>query len=193
MKAAEGKIGRVFILRMDDGDELPGAIEEFAKEKGVRVGYVSFVGGIGAGKIVTGPRDPGTRPVDPMLTAIDNAHEVAAVGVLAPDEAGHPVLHMHGAFGRETRTVSGCMRPGVKTWLVGEVILYEILGTGSMRIRDEAAGFSRLEPQRRPRAEAAEPTPAQAVARAEGKEEPAVPVADTEHSHPIHLFNAELN
>lgn len=193
MKAAEGKIGRVFILRMDDGDEMPGSIETFAKEKGVRVGYVSFVGGIGAGKIVTGPRDPATRPVDPMMTEIENAHEVAAVGVLAPDEAGNPVLHMHGAFGRETQTLSGCMRPGVKTWLVGEVILYEILGTGSMRIRDEAAGFSRLEPLRRPRSESAEPTPAQAVARPEPKREEPAPVADTEHTQPIHLFNAELN
>jgi predicted DNA-binding protein with PD1-like motif len=33
MKASEGKIGRVFILRLEDGDVVPGAIEKFAVAK----------------------------------------------------------------------------------------------------------------------------------------------------------------
>ena len=40
MQAAEGKIGRVFIIRLEDGDLLPAAIERFAAEKHINNGYV---------------------------------------------------------------------------------------------------------------------------------------------------------
>jgi hypothetical protein len=38
------------------------------------------------------------------------------------------------------------MRPGVNTWLVGEVILYELTGVNAMRIQDKKSGFALLEP-----------------------------------------------
>jgi hypothetical protein len=40
----------------------------------------------------------------------------------------------------------GCLRPGVTTWLVGEVVLYEILGTKAARLREKESGFALLEP-----------------------------------------------
>jgi predicted DNA-binding protein with PD1-like motif len=67
------------------------------------------------------------------------------VGVLAPDEDGKPILHIHAALGRAGQTMSGCLRHGVTTWLVGEVILYEILGADVARIKDEQSGFVVLE------------------------------------------------
>jgi len=36
---------------------------------------------------------------------------------------------------------------GVKTWLVGEVILYEILGADVARLPDKASGFELLIPR----------------------------------------------
>lgn len=36
---------------------------------------------------------------------------------------GQPKLHLHAALGRSGKTTTGCLRPGVKTWLVGEVII----------------------------------------------------------------------
>jgi len=50
------------------------------------------------------------------------------------------------ALGRAGQTMSGCLRHGVTTWLVGEVILYEILGADVVRIKDEQSGFQLLEP-----------------------------------------------
>jgi len=38
MKACEGRIGRVFVMRLEDGDMVPQCIERFAEEKGVSVG-----------------------------------------------------------------------------------------------------------------------------------------------------------
>jgi len=146
MKASQGHIGRVFVIRLEDGDRVPRCIEQFAEEQGVSVGHAIMVGGIGSGQMVVGPRISNQRPPDPMLLPVDGAHEVVGVGVLAPGEDGKPVLHIHAALGRSGNTVTGCLRPGVKTWLVGEVILYEILGTEAKRIMDESSGFVLLEP-----------------------------------------------
>jgi len=81
-----------------------------------------------------------------VLLPVDGAHEVCAVGVLAPAEDGKPVLHIHGALGRSGRTLTGCLRPGVTTWLVGEVILQEILDAQAGRFTDAESGFALLEP-----------------------------------------------
>lgn len=146
MKACEGRLGRVFVIRLEDGDVVPECIERFAEDNGVSVAHVILVGGIGGGEVVVGPRRSEERPPQPMLLPIDGAHEVAGVGVLAPGEDGRPILHIHAALGRSGKTMSGCLRPGVTTWLVGEVILYEILGTKAVRVRDEESGFALLEP-----------------------------------------------
>jgi predicted DNA-binding protein with PD1-like motif len=81
-----------------------------------------------------------------MLLPIDGAHEVAGVGVLAPDEDNRPVLHIHASLGRSGNTLTGCLRPGVSTWLVGEAIIYEITGTDTRRLKDSRSGFQLLEP-----------------------------------------------
>ena len=146
MKASEGHVGRVFIMRLEDGDVVPECIERFAKENGVSMGHVVLVGGIGGGQVVVGPRHSNERPLDPMLLPLDSAHEVVGVGVLAPGEDGTPVLHIHAALGRSGHTMTGCLRPGVTTWLVGEAILYEIVGAKAARVKDEGSGLALLEP-----------------------------------------------
>ncbi len=144
MKAGEGKQGRVFIIRLEDGDVLPDCISRFAEEKGVKNGFVLLVGGISSGQVVVGPRYTEKMPPDPMLLPIDGAHEVAGVGVIAPGEDGKPVLHIHAALGRAGKTTTGCLRPGVTTWLIGEAILYEITGIDARRVTDKKSGFALL-------------------------------------------------
>jgi predicted DNA-binding protein with PD1-like motif len=144
MRACEGKPGRVFVMRLEDGDVIPDCIEQFADEKGIKTGQALLVGGIGEGQVVTGPRYSNKMPPEPMLLPVDGAHEVLAVGVLAPDDKGKPVLHIHGALGRSGNTLTGCLRPGVTTWLVGEVILYEFIGVEAAREEDEKSGFALL-------------------------------------------------
>ncbi len=149
MKTCEGRTGRVFVIRLEHGDVVPECIERFAEEKGVSVGHVIMVGGVGSGEVVVGPRRSEEMPPQPMLLPINGAHEVAAVGVLAPGEDGRPILHIHGALGRSGATLSGCFREGVTTWLVGEVILYEILDTEAVRLRHPESGLALLQPERR--------------------------------------------
>jgi len=145
MKATEGHIGRVFVLRLEDGDVVPDCIERFAAEKAISVGQVVLVGGVGSGKVVVGPQDSKEMPPEPMLLPIDGAHEVVGVGIIAPDEDGKPVLHIHASLGRSDKTLTGCLRPGVTTWLVGEAIIYEILGAKAARLPDIQSGFDLME------------------------------------------------
>ena len=145
MKVSEGRIGRVFVIRLEDGDVVPECIERFAQEKEITVGQIVLVGGIGGGEVVVGPRRSDEMPPEPVLLPIDGAHEVAGVGVLAPDEEGKPVLHIHGALGRSGKTLTGCLRPGVTTWLVAEAVIYEILDVKATRIYDTASEFKLLE------------------------------------------------
>jgi predicted DNA-binding protein with PD1-like motif len=65
--------------------------------------------------------------------------------VLAPDEDGKPVLHIHAALGRSGQTMTGCLRQGVTIWLVAEAILCEITGAQVRRVMSEEASFRLLE------------------------------------------------
>jgi predicted DNA-binding protein with PD1-like motif len=144
---SEGKIGRVFVIRLEDGDKLPDSIEKFAEEHKIKVGQAVLIGGIGSGDVVVGPRLNRTMPPDPMVRGLDGVHEVVGVGVLVPDKDDKPSFHIHAALGRAGFTVTGCLRKGVDTWLVGEVVLYEILGIDMARLPDEASSFDLLRPK----------------------------------------------
>ncbi len=145
MKSTEGKIGRVFILRLEDGDALPGCVEQFCAEKKINHGQAVLVGGLAGGKIVVGPKKTEERPPQPVLLPIDEAHEVLGIGVIAPAEDGKPVMHIHASLGRGESAKTGCLRPGIDTWLVGEVVIYEITGAKAARRRDAGSGFALLE------------------------------------------------
>jgi len=148
MKACEGQLGRVFVIRLEDGDVIPTCIESFAEEKKISVGQVLIIGGIGSGQVVVGPRYSDEMPPEPMLLPLDGAHEVVGVGIIAPSEQGKPALHMHAALGRSGKTTTGCLRPGVNTWIVGEVIICEIVGTNAARVLDNDTGFELLQTSR---------------------------------------------
>ena len=146
MKAIEGRIGRIFVLRLDHDDPLPQCIEEFAAEKKIRLAQVVFHGGIYKGNLVAGPRkteDP--KPV-PIVLPVNEANESVASGFIAPDEDGKPVLHMHGSLGRAGKTRSGCFQKGVTVWLVGEAVINEILSESRIaRVLNEEADIRLLE------------------------------------------------
>lgn len=145
MEYREGKIGRVFALRLTEGERLPGAVEAFAREQQVREAMVIYVGGAREGsRLVVGPEAGRRDAIVPLLYTLTGIQEVLGVGTLFPDEAGEPVLHLHAATGREGGATVGCSRAGVDVWLVGEVILLEIVGTCGTRKPDPATGFKLL-------------------------------------------------
>lgn len=148
MKFSTARSGRIFVIRLEHGEVLHEALEEFAREHGVSCGALIAVGGADRGsRLVVGPEDGAARPVTPLELVLDNVHELAGTGTLFPDGAGNPVLHMHVACGRRADAVAGCVRRGVRVWQVLEVVLFELVGTDARRKPDPATGFELLEPE----------------------------------------------
>ncbi|MCP4756522.1 MAG: DNA-binding protein [Proteobacteria bacterium] len=147
MKYSTAKQGRVFVLRLEDGEVVHEEIERFAAEHAIAAATLIVVGGAGKGsKLVVGPENRDARPIDPMLHLLDDVHEIAGTGTLFPDEKGNPTLHMHLAAGRKDETITGCVRSGVVVWQIMEVILFELVDTSGKRSYDEALGFNLLVP-----------------------------------------------
>ncbi len=147
MKYAEARLGRIFVIRLEDGEVVHEVIEKFAKDHGITAAGLIILGGANDGsKLVVGPEEKNARPVNPMELELDNATEIAGVGTLFPDEEGNPMLHMHMACGRNDKTITGCIRKGVQVWQIMEVILYELVGTTGKRYLDPKLGFKLLIP-----------------------------------------------
>lgn len=145
MRYSEAGLGRVFVLRLEDGDSLPETVERFAGEKVLQRALCLVLGGAkGGSRLVVGPEGENDMPPQPVVLPLEGVHEIAGVGTLFPDEEGRPRLHLHAACGRGGETVTGCVRPGVGIWKVGEVILLELTGTSALRATDRETGFSLL-------------------------------------------------
>lgn len=147
MKFSEARQGRVFVVRLEQGEVVHETLERFAKDHGIKAAGLIMVGAIDKGsRLVVGPEDGSAPKIVPLEHALAKPHEVAAVGTLFPDGEGRPSVHMHLAAGREGKAAAGCIRRGVKVWLIAEVIIHEIVGTDAKRVVDPAVGFELLTP-----------------------------------------------
>ena len=70
-----GKIGRIFAIRFDDGDDFLQGLIDVVKKEHVLAGWFSVIGGLRQAEVVTGPEEP-TMPPKPVWAAVDGAREV---------------------------------------------------------------------------------------------------------------------
>lgn len=147
MKYSEAKMGRVFVVRLEQDEILHEVIEKFASDKKIKAATCIALGAVDKGsRFVVGPEDGEARPVVPMEHLLKDAHEIAGTGTIFPDEEGRPMLHMHLATGRKGSTITGCVRRGVRVWQIVEVVIFELLETDAVRRMEPQAGFVVLEP-----------------------------------------------
>jgi predicted DNA-binding protein with PD1-like motif len=135
MQYSEGHLGRVFILRMDDGEDLIESIQKIAEEKSVESGMILFLGALKNGRVVTGPEVPVIPPI-PHFEAFDSAWEVFGMATVYPSAAGHKI-HMHSSMGRCKNTIVGCIREKAPIYLIIEAVLIEFKGLSARRELDE--------------------------------------------------------
>ena len=146
MNYTEAKLGRIFILRLHEGERLHEVIEKFASEKQVSGALCFFLGGAeDKSKVVVGPKDGKECTIDPMVTLLKGVHEAFGVGTIFTNEEGKPKLHMHASFGRGEKAITGCVRMGVDIWLIGEVVILELTGSTAKRARNNESSFEVLE------------------------------------------------
>lgn len=148
MRFTEAKLGRIFVLRLNDGDRLPDVLEKFAAENKILSALCFFLGGAkDRSRVVVGPKHGHGLPPEPMVTLLDGVHEALGVGTIFENEDGKPKLHMHSSFGRSQKTITGCVRMGVDIWRIGEVVVLELTGSNAHRANDQETGFEFLETQ----------------------------------------------
>lgn len=135
MQYSEGSLGRVFVLRMDHGEDLIESLQKFLKEKKIDSCTALFMGALRDGRAVTGPKLPKVPPT-PHYETFESAWEVFGMATIYPSKEG-PKLHIHSALGRGRDCILGCIRDKAEVYLIVEAVLFEICGLGAERAWDE--------------------------------------------------------
>ena len=85
MKYTEARPGRIFILRLEDGETVHEEIEKFSREHSIRAASVMIIGGADKdSRLITGPARGREYPIVPMEHILKDVHESAGVGTLFP-------------------------------------------------------------------------------------------------------------
>lgn len=142
MEYSQGKIGRVFVVTLKEGEEVYPCLEDLAKKEHIRSALVLCMGGIRWGKLVTGPKDPEGK-LEPIYQEFHDAREVFGIGTLFRDE-DQPRLHLHVGVGRGNETLVGCARGGASVYLIQEITVLELVGIDARRVDDPETGLKLL-------------------------------------------------
>ncbi len=142
MEYEVGRIARVAVARLFEGEDVYGQIESLAAKERISNAFVLIVGGFRKARVVVGPKNP-TGLIEPNFVEFDDAREVAGVGTIFPED-GRPKLHLHAAIGRGPIAIAGCPRGGAKVFCVVEAIIAEIEGVKADRRLDPQLGLKLL-------------------------------------------------
>jgi predicted DNA-binding protein with PD1-like motif len=135
MQYTEGQIGRVFVVRIDDGEDMLISLRQFINDKSVCAGSILFLGALMNGRMVTGPEEPVIPPV-PHFVMFEGGWEVFGVGTIYPGEGG-PHIHYHASVGRSGHALTGCLREKAISYLIVEVVILEFTGLSARRELDQ--------------------------------------------------------
>jgi hypothetical protein len=138
MQYSEGQLGRVFVLRIDEGEDFLAALQEFVRKKEIRTGSVFFLGALREGRMVTGPEKP-IIPPEPHFVLFEGGWEVFGMGTIFPGDEG-PMVHYHASVGRAGHALTGCLRERAVTYLLVEAVVIEFTGLAIRREFDEKTG-----------------------------------------------------
>ncbi len=142
MEYNKGTIGRVFVVRFDEGDDFLGGLEDLAISEKIYSGWFHVLGGLRNAGVVTGPQEP-VMPPEPVWQEVSGAKEVMGTGSIFWEE-DKPKIHLHAALGDHEDTLTACVRKNTKVFLVLEVYIIEVKDISATRPWYEKGGFNRL-------------------------------------------------
>jgi predicted DNA-binding protein with PD1-like motif len=136
MQYTEGQLGRVFVVRIDDGEDMLVSLRQFINDKSVYAGSILFLGALMEGRMVTGPEEPVIPPI-PHFVMFEGGWEVFGIGTIYPGEDGGPYIHYHASVGRSGHALTGCLREKAITYLIVEAVVLEFTGLSARREFDK--------------------------------------------------------
>ncbi len=140
MEYVKGRIGRVFTVRVDHGDDLILELIKLAELEHIESAVLILLGALKEGKLVTGPKE-NIRPPEIVWSGFDDAHEILGVGDIFLED-GKPKIHLHVGTGRGDSVKLGCLRGENKVFMVVEAFILELEGISARRITDKEQGFA---------------------------------------------------
>ncbi len=135
MKYQSGRLGRVFLVKLEHGDDVIEELSRLAEKEAINSAVVMLIGALKNAVMVLGPKEC-TVPPQATEHYFDDGREVAAIGTLLRDKEGNPALHMHGSAGRNSSSITGCLRQDLEVYLIVEAIVLELDGIAAQRLLD---------------------------------------------------------
>jgi predicted DNA-binding protein with PD1-like motif len=139
MQYSEGSIGRIFYIRIDDGEDVLSVITDFVQKKEIRSGVIQFIGALSGGMMVTGPEQE-VLPPDQHFERFSGGWELFGCATITPGTTT-PHIHLHGSAGRGKQSMTGCIREKARVYIIVEAVIMEITGLDITREFDRHTGM----------------------------------------------------
>jgi uncharacterized protein len=123
MDYRKGSIGRLFVARIDHGEDLLSELSGLALREEIRSAFFIMLGALGGAQLVTGPKEKSIPP-EIVWASFNDAREIIGAGNIFW-ENGAPKIHLHGAVGNNKGMVMGCIRKETEVFMVVEIFIIE--------------------------------------------------------------------
>lgn len=142
MEYSQGNLGRTFIIRFDDGENLLEELKNLIKKEKIKAGTVQLIGALTSAKAVLGPHKK-EYPPRPFWWEFDDAREIVGIGVFAW-ENDEPKLHLHSGIGHSSESKTGCIREKAEVYITVEAVIQEVVDVQVTRKLDKRYNASLL-------------------------------------------------
>lgn len=139
MDYRKGSIERIFVARVDHGEDLLKELTGLAIREEIKSAFFMILGAMGKARLVTGPEEKSLPPVT-VWSSFDDVREIVGAGNIIL-EKGVPKIHLHAVAGNGQEQTMGCIRTVAEAFMVLEIFIIET-DIKAERVVNENIGFS---------------------------------------------------
>ena len=139
MDYRKGSIGRVFVVRIDHGEDLLIELSSLALKENITSAFFTVLGGLEKADLVIGPKESVVPPVE-IWSAFEEGHQIVGAGNIFR-ENGTPRIHLHGVAGNTKEITMGCIRKTARVYMYLDVFIIE-MDIPARRVFDKKLGAS---------------------------------------------------
>ncbi len=152
--AAEGRMGRVVVIRLAPGADLLGGMQSACERYGIRNGVViSAIGSLACVRFCDVEALPEKKcgyGYGRILTLDDTIELTSAGGVICSDDEGNINLHVHISMSDKTgKAYGGHLVQGTRVLMTADIVLGEIEGVSMLREYDPEMDVYLLSPRQK--------------------------------------------
>ena len=152
MSAAEGRLGRVVVIRLAPGtdllDGMQAACERYGIHNGVVISGIGSLGRVRFCDVEALPEKKSGYGYGRVLELNDTIELTGASGVICSDEEGNINLHVHLSMSDKTgKAYGGHLVQGTTVLMTADIVLGEIEGVSMLRKYDPDMDVYLMHPQ----------------------------------------------